>query len=96
VVSINDDRGPEIVWIHLPKAGGINHDPTIDTYFYWLSLAHIKGTAIAVTMVSAPQVHELQSASKEVGPNLCGLRMILERESRQGVDTLCPTELGDL
>ena len=47
-------------------------------------------------MVSAPKAHELPSTSKEIGPNLCGLRMILERKSLQGVDMLCSAELGDL
>jgi len=46
-------------------------------------------------MVRPYQGHELQSVSKEVGPNRCGLGMILEGESIQGADMLCAAELGD-
>ncbi|CZR52924.1 uncharacterized protein PAC_02801 [Phialocephala subalpina] len=39
VISI--DVRPDQDALELPKAGGINHDPTVDAYLHWLSVAHV-------------------------------------------------------
>jgi hypothetical protein len=49
-----------IVWIHLSKEGGIDHDATINMDFHWLFLEHDKGFAPVVTVVRAYQRQEFR------------------------------------
>ena len=85
-----------MVWIHLPKEGGIDHDTTINSDFHLLSFVYNKGFASAVAVVRAYHRYELQTACEEVGPNPFHIGMVLKRECLKGVDRPCPTELGDL
>jgi hypothetical protein len=58
----------DIIWVHLPEEGRIDHDPAIDRYLNDFSLIHIKCFALAMTMINTQQGDKLLTTLDKVNP----------------------------
>ena len=95
VCRLSDVWSRTTIGLDLLEEGSVNHNLAVDGFLNRLPILHVKGRAMVVAMVGAPQRNELSTALDKVSPGPFFVSMILKGKSLKGIDALYPMEFGN-